>query len=103
MDIVYKKGAINHADALSRRPDLKDSLRKLQLLRNCTNDEAECELHAQIFPLETGLHSDSGLHAEIKNAYDSDKYRLTRKSLPTWLVRKSNGLLYAYGTKRYVP
>jgi hypothetical protein len=26
MDTVYKKGAINHADALSRRPDLKDSL-----------------------------------------------------------------------------
>jgi hypothetical protein len=41
MDIVYKKGAINHADALSRRPDLKDSLQKLQLLRDWTNDEAE--------------------------------------------------------------
>jgi hypothetical protein len=49
MEIVYKKGAVNHADALSRRPDLKDSLQKLQLLRDWTNDEAECELHAQIF------------------------------------------------------
>jgi hypothetical protein len=38
-----------------------------------------------------------------KNAFDSDKYKLTRKSLPTWLVRQSNGLLYAYGTRLYVP
>jgi hypothetical protein len=28
---------------------------------------------------------------------------LTRKSLPTWMVRQSNGLLYAYGTRQYVP
>eukprot|EP00873_Tetraselmis_striata_P019833 jgi/Tetstr1/440097/TSEL_028455.t1 len=32
MDIVYKRGAANHADALSRRPDLKDALQKLDLL-----------------------------------------------------------------------
>jgi hypothetical protein len=40
MDIVYKKGAINHADALSRRPNLKGSLPKLRLLRDWTNDKA---------------------------------------------------------------
>eukprot|EP00873_Tetraselmis_striata_P018635 jgi/Tetstr1/438899/TSEL_027407.t1 len=34
MDIVYKRGAANHADALSRRPDLKDALQKLDLLNN---------------------------------------------------------------------
>jgi hypothetical protein len=83
LDIVYKKGSVNHVDALSRRPDMKDSLKKLQLLRDWTNDEAECELHAQIFSLKSRLHHDYGLHAEIKNAYDSDKYMLTRKSLPT--------------------
>jgi hypothetical protein len=49
MDIVYKKGGVNHADALSRRPDMEDSLHKMQLLRDWTNDEAKCELHAQIF------------------------------------------------------
>jgi hypothetical protein len=103
MGIVYKNGAVNHAYALSRRPDMKGSLQKLQLLRDWTNDEAKCELHAQIFSLESRLHHDSGLHAEIKNAYDSDKYLLTRKSLPTGLVRQSNGLLYAYGTRLYVP
>jgi hypothetical protein len=48
MDIVYKKGAVNHVDALSRRPDMKDSLQKLQMTRDWTNDE-ECELHAQFF------------------------------------------------------
>jgi hypothetical protein len=50
MDIVYNKGEVNHVDALSRRPDLKDSLQKLQLLRDWTNDEAKCEIHAPIFP-----------------------------------------------------
>jgi hypothetical protein len=40
MDIVYNKGGINHAGALSRRPYLKDPLQKLQLLRDWTNDEA---------------------------------------------------------------
>jgi hypothetical protein len=34
MDIVYMKGEVNHADALSRRLDLKDSLQKLQALRD---------------------------------------------------------------------
>jgi hypothetical protein len=83
MDIVYKKGAINHSGALSRRFDLKDSLQKLQLLRDWTDDEAECELNAQIVFLKSRLHPDSGLHAEIKIAYDSHEYMLTRKSLPT--------------------
>jgi hypothetical protein len=97
MDIVYKKGAVNHANAMSRRLDLKVSLHKLQLLRDWTNNEAECELHVQICSLESRLHPDSRLHAKIKNTYDSDKYLLSRKPLPTWLVRQSNGLLYAYG------
>jgi hypothetical protein len=39
MNIVYMQGA-NHADALSRRLDLKNSLQKLQPLRKWTNDEA---------------------------------------------------------------
>jgi hypothetical protein len=103
MDIVYKNGAINHSDAMSRRFDLNNSLQKLQLLRDWTDDEAECELHAQNVSLKSRLHHDSGLHAEIKIAYDSHEYMLTRKSLRTWLVRKSNGLVYAYGTKLYVP
>jgi hypothetical protein len=36
MDIVYKKGAINHANALFRRRDLKGSLKlKLKLFTTC--------------------------------------------------------------------
>jgi hypothetical protein len=103
MDIVYKKGAVNHAYAMSHRSYMKDSLQKLQLLRDWTNDEAECELHPLILSLESMLHHDFGLHAEIIIAYDLDKYLLTRKSLPAWLVRQSNGLLYAYGTILCVP
>jgi hypothetical protein len=53
MDIVYKKGAVNHAYALSRRLNLKDSLQKMHMLRDWTIDEGECELHAQFFPLES--------------------------------------------------
>jgi hypothetical protein len=54
------------------------------------------------FSMEFRLHPDSRLHAEVNSAYDSDKYMLTQKSLPTWLVRQSNGVLYAYGTRMYV-
>jgi hypothetical protein len=54
MDIVCKKGVVNHADAMSRRLDVKDSLKKLQLLRDWTNDDAKCELHAQLFPWNPG-------------------------------------------------
>jgi hypothetical protein len=54
MDIVYKKGAFNHADALSRRLDMKDLLHKLQMLCDWTNDEGECELRAQLFPWNLG-------------------------------------------------
>jgi hypothetical protein len=53
MDIVYKKGAVNDAEALSRRPDMKNSLQKMQMFRDWTNDEAECELHAEIVSLES--------------------------------------------------
>jgi hypothetical protein len=42
--------------------------------------------------MESRLHPFYGLHAEIKSAYDSVKYMLTQKSLPTWLLRQSNGL-----------
>jgi hypothetical protein len=59
MDIVYKKGALNHADDMSRRLDIKDSLQKLQVLRDWTNDEAGCELHTQFFSLESRLHPNS--------------------------------------------
>jgi hypothetical protein len=40
MDIVNKQEAVNRVDALSRRIDLKDSLQKLNLLRDWTIDEA---------------------------------------------------------------
>jgi hypothetical protein len=103
MDIVFEKGAVSHVDALSRRPDVKNSLQKLQMLRCWTNDEAKCKLHAQSPPQEIRLHLDSRLHAEIRNAYDLDKYMFTRKSLPTSPVLQSNGLLYAYGKRMYVP
>jgi hypothetical protein len=51
MDTVYKEGAVNHANAMSRRPYDKESLHKMQMLLDWTNDEAECELHAQYFPM----------------------------------------------------
>jgi hypothetical protein len=103
MDIVYKKGAVNNRDALFRRPDKKDSLKKLQLLRDSANDATKCELHEQIFSLESRLYPNFGLHTEIKNAYDSDTYMLSWKSPPPWLARQSNGIMYTYGTRLHVP
>jgi hypothetical protein len=32
MDIVYTKGVVNHANALSRRPGLKESLQKVAIV-----------------------------------------------------------------------
>eukprot|EP00873_Tetraselmis_striata_P038985 jgi/Tetstr1/459249/TSEL_000411.t1 len=103
MDIVYKRGAANHADALSRRPDLKDALQKLDLLNNWSEDEADCEINSVLFAMESRLQADNKFYDEIKTAYDSDEYLKSRKALPAWLVRHSNGLLYAYGSRLYVP
>eukprot|EP00873_Tetraselmis_striata_P033022 jgi/Tetstr1/453286/TSEL_040278.t1 len=103
MDIVYKRGAANHADALSRRPDLKDALQKLDLLNNWSEDEADCEINSVLFAMESRLQADNKFYDEIKTAYDSDEYLKSRKALPSWLVRHSNGLLYAYGSRLYVP
>eukprot|EP00873_Tetraselmis_striata_P013167 jgi/Tetstr1/433431/TSEL_022705.t1 len=103
MDIVYKRGDANHADALSRRPDLKDALQKLELLNNWSEDEADCEINSDLFAMESQLHADNKFYDKIKAAYDSDEYLKSRKALPSWLVRHSNGLLYAYGSRLYVP
>eukprot|EP00873_Tetraselmis_striata_P043672 jgi/Tetstr1/463936/TSEL_008741.t1 len=103
MDIVYKRGAANHADALSRRPDLKDALQKLELLNNWSEDEADCEINSVLFAMESRLHADNKFYDDIKAAYDSDEYLKSRKALPSWLERHSNGLLYAYGSRLYVP
>jgi hypothetical protein len=57
-----------------------------------------------MFSLESRVHHDFGFHAEMKNAYDYDKFLFTRKlCLPSWYVRQSNGLLHANGTRLYVP
>eukprot|EP00873_Tetraselmis_striata_P044216 jgi/Tetstr1/464480/TSEL_009238.t1 len=70
MDIVYKRGAANHADALSRRPDLKDALQKLDLLNNWSEDEADCEINSVLFAMESRLQADNKFYDEIKTAYD---------------------------------
>ena len=103
MDIVYKRGAINQADGLSRRPDLKDALGKLRLLEDWTDDEAECELNAVLFSLQSRLHPDSQLHQEIRDGYLNDRFLATRATLPAWLIRRQDGLVYAYGKRLYVP
>ena len=103
MDIVYKRGTTNQADALSRRPDLQDALQKLRLLDDWTRDEADYEINSILFSLESRLHPDTKLHEEIKQAYSTDDYLVSRKSLPSWLVPHHNGLLYAYGSRLYVP
>eukprot|EP00873_Tetraselmis_striata_P035454 jgi/Tetstr1/455718/TSEL_042525.t1 len=79
MDIVYKRGAANHADALSRRPDLKDALQKLDLLNNWSEDEADCEINSVLFAMESRLQADNKFYDEIKTAYDSDEYLKSRK------------------------
>eukprot|EP00873_Tetraselmis_striata_P017113 jgi/Tetstr1/437377/TSEL_026061.t1 len=75
---------------------------KLELLNNWSEDEADFEINSVLFAMESRLHADNKFYDEIKTAYDSDEYLKSRKALPSWLVRHSNGLLYAYGSRLYV-
>eukprot|EP00951_Prasinocladus_malaysianus_P008115 scaffold58608_cov11-Prasinocladus_malaysianus.AAC.1 len=43
LEIVYTKGSQNCADALSRRPDLMNDLRKLQLIDDLKTNEESME------------------------------------------------------------
>ena len=55
MDIVYKKGATNHADALSRRPDLKEAFVRLRLINDRDLDLDEAAEEAFHFEISAAL------------------------------------------------
>lgn len=74
MDIVYKRGDTNHADALSRRPDLLASFESLNLLG-------------------VGLGLDQALLDDIKAAYSSDPLYAPDARRPAGL-RQEDGLWF---------
>ena len=102
MNIVYKKGAMNHADALSRRPDLKDALQRLKLLDDYEMNEEELEDEAFNFNLQASLIDNTALLSDIKKCYRRDKM-YSKGSLPTWITKQPDGLFMAYGTRICIP
>ena len=103
MDIVYKRGAQNQADALSRRADLRDNLQKLRLLEDWTSDEAEEDTDSFVFFLQSQLQPDANFYQELREAYTKDLWLTTRRSLPSYLVQHSDGIYRAYRSRVYIP
>jgi hypothetical protein len=81
LDIVYRRGADNHADALSRRPDLKTELEKQGLL---SKDDFIASLHVST-PISSSLLD------EVQAAYSSDRMYTEGHKRPHFLSF-SNGL-----------
>ena len=103
MDIVYKKGALNMADGLSRRPDLMEAITKLKLTTDLPNQEVaeeEAMLHAIEFAVTVG----SKLFADIKAAYCKDPmYSPDSKALPRGVVLHDDGFYRAHDSRIAVP
>jgi hypothetical protein len=67
--------------------DLTDSLHKLQMLRDWTNDEADCELHAQFFPWNPGYILTLDFMRKYKTLMTRINTRLPGNlCLPGWYV-----------------
>ena len=81
LDIVYRKGALNHADSLSRRPDLWEPLQKFchvpDLLSAEDNEES-------LFTTTTTVRPDTEFFDEIRAGYASDNYYTDTGTLPSW-------------------
>lgn len=101
MDIVYKRGATNHADALSRRADLKDALTRLQLISDIDCTEEELEEEAYNFAMEASLLDNQSLLAAIRAGYKQDSYYSGK--LPEWLHQRDDGIFIAYDNRIAIP
>jgi threonyl-tRNA synthetase len=103
MDIVYKRGALNQADALSRRPDLRDSLQKLRLKEDWTTDEAEEETNSFAFFFTKPTSARRRLLSYLREAHKKDPWLTTRRNLPSYLIQHPDGLYRAYRHRVYIP
>ena len=102
LDIVYKKGAQNQADALSRRPDLQSELSRLQLVDELQSNEVAME-DVDISSIATIPTPDTDLWRRLIDGYGTDRWLKGQKSLPTWLIRYPDGAYRAYGNRLFVP
>ena len=97
MDIVYKKGAQNCADALSRRPDLN------YLLSTYEDSDLDTEIDNLTTFLASMFHlqADTDLLKHIKDAYNRDPV-FCRSTLPPATTKMPDNLYYV-ADKIYVP
>ena len=103
LDIVYRKGSQNCADALSRRPDLLSDLRKLQLVDELSTDEVELEEATSASITATILHPDTSLWQRVLDGYKTDSYLNSRRALPANLIKYPDGAYRYRGTRLFVP
>jgi hypothetical protein len=94
MDIVYRRGTENQADALSRRPDLKSELERLHLAM-----PASADLH-----LLTTLGFDSEFRDAIRRGYALDPLYSAEhdKARPKFLKKTADGFWH-FGERLAVP
>jgi transposase InsO family protein len=96
MDIVYKKGELNQADALSRRPDLT---KQLDHLFHGPIEEAA----AMITALVSSPVADQSLLEQIKTGYTSDSYYAADNPKRLSFVKLSPDGFYRVGARIAVP
>ena len=87
MEIIYRKGSVNQADALSRRPDLEK-----QLTPYLDPVSSEANTQSLYGPLITVTPATTLLD-EIKAAYNEDQYysSTNRSNRPSWIVPSDDG------------
>ena len=97
MEIVYRKGSQNCADALSRRPDLT------YLLSTYDENDIDSELENLTTFLNSMFHLqvDNQLLKEIKESYNKDP-AFNRSTLPPAATKMPDGLYYV-ADKIYIP
>ena len=102
MDIVYKKGALNMADALSRRPDLMEAITRLRLSEDLPSQEVGEEEDAMLNAIEFAVTVGSKLFADIKEGYKSDPL-YTSSQLPRGVTLDQDGFYRAHNSRIAVP
>lgn len=102
MDIVYKKGALNMADALSRRPDLMEAITRLRLSEHLPAQEVEEEEDAMLNAIEFAITVGSDLFDAIKKGYQSDPL-YSESQLPRGIVLHADGFYRAHESRIAIP
>ena len=93
LEILYRKGSCNQADALSRRPDLE----KQMLPYMDSQPTTEVALSSIMTKSSTNLVD------QIKQAYQHDNYYLPTSTRPSWITYSTTDNLFYVNNRVCVP